>query len=262
MNIVVFVKQVPDTKDIKWTQNNNIDRANMDCIINPMDKEALEAALNIKEEIESEITAITMGPKNAENILKEAIAMGIDEGVILSDAKFAGSDTNATSKVLSSVIKEKYKEVDLIMFGQSAIDGETSQSGISTATRLELPYVTNVNKIYEYNEKEIVVQQETEKEKITYKVELPAVICIKDYIRKPRLAKIGGYIRAKGYEIKKYNINDIKLKEEETGIKGSPTQVSKVYRNEKTRNCEIIDSQENKDYAEIIVKEIKKIMEN
>ena len=113
MNIVVFVKQVPDTNDVKWTENNNIDRTNMESVINPADKQALEAALFIKDRYGANITAVTMGPSKSIEVLKEAISMGVDDAFLLCDAKFAGSDTCATSKVLSAAIKEKLPQTDL-----------------------------------------------------------------------------------------------------------------------------------------------------
>ena len=116
MNIVVFIKQVPDTNDVKWTRDNNIDRTKMESIMNPVDKQAVEAALRLKEQYNAHTVAITMGPSKAVEVLKEAIAMGIDDACLLCDPKFAGSDTCATSKVLSSVIKEKFPETDLIFF--------------------------------------------------------------------------------------------------------------------------------------------------
>ena len=128
MKIAVFIKQVPDTNDVKWTVNNNIDRSRMDSIINPVDKQAIEAGLYFKDNFGAYLTAITMGPDKSKEVLYEALAMGVDDAVLLSDPKFSGSDTCATSRVLAAFIEEKYKNPDIIIFGQSAIDGETSQT--------------------------------------------------------------------------------------------------------------------------------------
>ena len=125
MKIVVFIKQVPDTTDVKWTKDNNIDRTQMESIMNPVDKQAVELALKLKEQYNSTITAITMGPNKAIEVLKESVAMGVDDAVLLCDPKFAGSDTCATSKVLASAIKEKFPDTDLILFGQSTLGGNT-----------------------------------------------------------------------------------------------------------------------------------------
>ena len=123
MNIVVFIKQVPDTTDVKWTANNNIDRANTESVLNPVDKEALEAAIKLKEKYNAKVTAVSMGPNKAIEVLKEAIALGADDAALLNDSKFIGSDTCATSKVLASAVKAKFSSADLLLFGQSASDG-------------------------------------------------------------------------------------------------------------------------------------------
>ena len=257
----MFIKQVPDTNDVKWTQNNNIDRANMESIMNPVDKQAIEAALKLREHYPVHTVAITMGPNKAIEILKEAVAMGIDETILLCDSKFAGSDTCATSKVLSTAIKERNPQADLILFGQSAIDGETSQTGPSTAVRLGYPFICNVNEIVKIEDNEITVNTENEYEKNTVTLTLPAVLCINNYVYSPELPKIGGYINAHNHIHKTYNIYQLNLPETETGVKGSPTYVSKVYKTEEGRNCNIINTKENNNYAGDIIKQIKEILE-
>ena len=241
MNIVVFIKQVPDTTDVKWTENNNIDRARMDSILNPVDKSAIEAALFFKDNFGANITAITMGPEKAVEVLQEALAMGVDNAVLLSDSKFVGSDTCATSRVLAAVIKEKYSNVDVILFGQSAIDGETSQTGPSTAARLNFPYVTQVNSIMECLNKQLIVSSDTELLQSTIKITLPCVLCINNYVTEPRLPKISGYIKSQYSEIVRYNHSDIAISETDSGIKGSPTWVSKVFKNSGGRMCCFVD---------------------
>lgn len=255
MNIVVFVKQVPDTNDVKWTENNNIDRTNMDSVLNPSDKQALEASLNIREKTNAKITAITMGPKKSVAVLKEAIAMGVDNAYLLCDSKFAGSDTCATSKVLSSAIKEKFPETNIILFGQTAIDGETGQTGISTATRLNLPCISNVNEILEINDDSITISTETEHEKTTFKTQIPCALCINNYIYKPRIPKIEGYMKSQDFIYHTFDMYDLNLKPEEIGVKGSPTYVSKVFKSEEGRNCKIHTSDEE-NYIETTIKEI------
>lgn len=244
LNITVFIKQVPDTDDVQWTAENNIDRKNTDSILNPLDRQALSAALKLKEASGAEIAAVSMGPDKALDVLKEAIAMGADDAALLSDSKFTGSDTCATSKVLAASIKEIFKNTDLILFGQSASDGETSQTGAQTAVRLGLPYITNVTEIIGIENGFVTAYSETETEKILYKVKLPAALCINNYVYKASLPDISGYIRAKDYNYKTYNIFELKLSPEETGIKGSPTYVSKVYRTDETRCCKMIDTNE------------------
>ena len=253
MEIAVFIKQVPDTTDVKWTKDNNIDRTNMDSIINPEDKSAIECALILKEKLNAHTTAITMGPQKAQNVLSEAIAMGIDDAILLCDSKFAGSDTCATSNVLSAVIKTNILEAKIILFGQTAIDGETGQTGVSTAVKLNVPFITRVSEIIDANENEIIVISENEQEKITYKATLPVALCISNFKQKPRLAKIDGYIKAQEYNYTCAKHTDINIQQEETGIKGSPTYVSKVYKNEDGRCCKYLESTDTKS----IINEIK-----
>ena len=228
----------------------------MESIMNPVDKQAIEAALKLKEQYEAHIVAITMGPNKAVEVLKEAIAMGIDDAVLLCDPKFAGSDTCATSKVLASVIKEKFPQTDLIFFGQSAIDGETSQTGTSTAVRLNMPFVTHVKEIVGLEENSIIANSETETNKITFKMNLPAVLCVNNYVFKPRIPRINGYIKAQDYNYTTYNLYELNLMDNETGVKGSPTYVSKVYRTDDTRNCTFYET----DYEYSVIKTIKEVM--
>ncbi len=228
----------------------------MESIMNPVDKQAIEAALNLKEQYNANITAVTMGPNKAIEVLKEAIAMGVDEAILLCDPKFAGSDTCATSRVLASVIKEKLQTPDLILFGQSAIDGETSQTGTSTAVRLNLPFVTNVKEIIGIEDGIIAVNSETETTKTNYKVNLPAVLCVNNYVLPPRTPRINGYIKSQDYNYTTYNLYELKLMDNETGVKGSPTYVSKVYRTNDTRNCNFMET----DYEYSVIKTIKEVM--
>lgn len=230
----------------------------MESIMNPVDKQAVEASLNLQEKYKAKVTAVTMGPNKAIDVLKEAVAMGVDDAILLCDSKFAGSDTCATSKVLAAVIKEKLPQTDLILFGQSAIDGETSQTGTSTATRLNFPFITNVNDIINTEDNKITVFSETETTKKIYKVDLPAVLCINNYIQTPRLPLIKGYIKAQGYNYINYNLKDLNLSETETGVKGSPTYVSKVYKTNETRNCEFI----NTNYEYSVITAIREVMNN
>ena len=257
----MFIKQVPDTNDVEWTENNNIDRVKTESIMNPVDKQAIEAALKLKEQYGVHITVVTMGPNKAVEILKEAIAMGVDDAVLLCDSKFAGSDTCATSKVLAGAIKNKFPDTKLILFGQSAIDGETSQTGPSTAVRLNMPFICHVNEIIELNDYEVIVNTETDNEKVSCKMNLPAVLCVNNYVYKPEIPKIAGYIKAHDYNYRTYNIYQLEIPETETGIKGSPTYVSKVYKTEEGRHCQIVDTNEEKEYAFGIIKQIKKTLE-
>ncbi len=261
LNIVVFIKQVPDTNDVKWTENNNIDRKNMESILNPVDKQAIEAALFFKDNYNAHIYAVSMGPDNAKNVLREALSMGVDDAILLTDSKFAGSDTCATSRILSALIKEKLSDFDIIMFGQSAIDGETSQTGPSCAVRLNIPFITQVNKISKLSDNELYLTSDTDEAIREYKIKIPCALCINNYSVSPRLPKINGYIKAQLYDIKVYNHTDLALSEDKIGIKGSPTWVKNVFKNKEGRMCNFLDFTLDKSncYNEILktVKEAK-----
>ena len=163
MKLIVCVKQVPDTTDIKWTENNTIQREGVESITNPFDVYAIEEALKIKKTCKDvEITVITMGPLQAEDMLKKAIAVGCDNGVLISDRKFAGADTYATGKTIASAIKNKISDFDLIICGQFAIDGDTAQTGPSIANQLDIPQATFVKNVVECDENCITVTREIE----------------------------------------------------------------------------------------------------
>ncbi len=231
MKIILCVKQVPDTSDIKWTENNTIQREGLESIINPYDVYAIEAALKLKKTYKDvEITALTMGPFQAVDMLKKTIAIGVDKGVLLSDKKFAAADTYATGKTIGTVIKEKLSDYDLIICGQFAIDGDTAQTGPSIANTLNIPQVTYVQEILSYENGSLTVRRELDDGTEIVKVKLPALICVlKDYFE-PTRAKINGIIKAQNSEITTYGFDDLSLTAEEVGLKGSPTYVSRAFR--------------------------------
>lgn len=255
MKIVLCIKQVPDTSDIKWTENNTIQREGLESIMNPYDVYALEAALKLKKTVENvenvEISALTMGPDQAADILKKAIALGVDNGILLSDKKFAAADTYATGKTIGTAIKTKLPDYDLIICGQFAIDGDTAQTGPSIANMLDLPQVSYVQEILSCENGYLTVRRELDDGTETVKVKLPALICVlKDYFE-PTRAKINGIIKAQQAEIKTYGFEDLGLNAEEVGLKGSPTYVSKAFRPE-TKNVQCKIFTDCKELAETI----------
>ena len=142
MKIALCIKQVPDTSDIKWTENNTIQREGVESIINPYDVYATEFALNLKEKYaDAQITVFSMGPNQAMDMIRKLIALGCDDGVLISDRKFAGADTYATGKTISSAIKSVMPDFDLIICGQFAVDGDTAQTGPCIAEFLNIPQV-------------------------------------------------------------------------------------------------------------------------
>lgn len=251
MKILVCIKQVPDTTDIKWTENNTIQREGVESVINPFDIYAIEAALKIKNELpDTEITTLTMGPSQAETILRKAISVGCDNGVLICDKKFAGADTYATAKTISSAIKSRFSDFDLIICGQFAVDGDTAQTGSGIATQLDIPQVTYVKDIDRIEESSLYATRELEDGTETVKVNFPALICVLKNDFEPTRAKINGIIKAQNAQIKKLSMEDINLLPENVGIKGSPTFVSKAFRPIKKRSkCVILA-----DDAELAVK--------
>ena len=231
MKIVLCIKQVPDTTDIKWTENNTIQREGLESIMNPYDVYAMEAALKLKRSCDDvEITALTMGPLQASEMLKKAIAVGVDKGILLSDKKFAAADTYATGKTVGTLIKTKIPDFDLIICGQFAIDGDTAQTGPSIANTLNIPQVTYVQEIISYDDGSLTVRRELDDGTEIVKVKLPALICVlKDYFE-PTRARINGIIKAQNSEITTYGLEDLGLSVDEVGLKGSPTYVSKAFR--------------------------------
>ena len=234
MKILVCIKQVPDTQDIKWTENNTMQREGVESIINPYDLYAIEEAVKIKRYIpETEITALTMGPLQAEDILKRAIALGCDRAVLLSDKKFAGADTYATGKTIAQAIKTNFSDFDLIICGQFAIDGDTAQTGPSIASQLNIPQITFVKNLEKCDSKSIYALRELEDGLETVKAELPVLACILKGNYEPSRPLIEGFIKAKNTAVEILSMQDIEL--DEGGIKASPTYVSKAFRPEHNR---------------------------
>jgi electron transfer flavoprotein beta subunit len=258
VNIVLCIKQVPDTADIKWTESNTIKREGVESIINPFDTYAIETALKIKDSFkDTKITALTMGPNQAKDILKKAISVGCDRGVLLSDKKFAGADTVATSRTLAAAIKEKCSDFDLIICGQFAIDGDTAQTGPSIAQHLNLPSITYVKEITEVKDGFASVKREVEDGVEILKVKLPAVLCMLKGDYEPRRPFIQGFIDAHNAELETYTHEDIKLSPEDAGFKGSPTYVSNAFRPEQKQGGEIIISKNTENTVKLISEKIK-----
>ena len=231
MKIVVCIKQVPETTEVKIDpKTNTLIREGVASIINPFDMYAIEEAIRLKERYNGITYVITMGPPQAEEALREALSMGIDEAIHLCDKAFAGSDTWATSLVLAKAI-EKIKDVDLIICGKQASDGDTAQVGPGIAAHLNLPQATYVRKIREIDlEKKVMyVERLLEGGYEVLKVELPALITVVKEINEPRLPSLRGKMRAKKQSIPIWTHKDLGLKEEEVGLKGSPTQVVKIF---------------------------------
>ncbi len=258
MRIALCIKQVPDTADIKWTENNTIQREGVESIINPFDMYAIETAVRLKEKIRDvKITAVSMGPPQAEEILKKAISMGVDDAFLVSDRKFAGADTVATSRTLATAIREKVQDVDLIICGQFATDGDTAQTGPSIAQNLGFAQVTYVKEIAGYKDGFLTVKREVEDGVELVKVKLPAVLCMLKCDYEPRRPMISGFVKAHKSKVKMYSMEDINLSPEDVGMKGSPTYVSKAFRPEQKQGGEVIVPESASEGAKLLVKHVK-----
>lgn len=229
MNVIVCVKQVPGTNEVKMNkETNTIIREGVEAIINPFDTYAVEEGLRIRDKTGGKVTVLSMGIPTVADLLKETIGLGVDDAVLLSDRAFAGADSLATSYALSMGIK-KIKDFDLIICGKQATDGDTAQVGPSLAEKLGIPHTTYVRKIEEIREGYIRCQRLTEDGYEVIEMSLPAVITVVKEINEPRLPSIKGMMRAKKAVINVWTADDINADKNLCGLKGSPTQVVKTF---------------------------------
>ena len=228
MNIVVCIKQVPDTTEVKLDpKTGTLIRDGVPSIINPDDKAGLEAALRIKDKNGSHVTVLTMGPPQADLALREALAMGADRAILLTDRAFAGADTWATSSALAGALKKM--DYDLIIAGRQAIDGDTAQVGPQIAEHLNLPSVTYVEEIEAYD-KSIVVKRAFEDGYQMIKDQTPCLITALKELNDSRYMNVQGIFEAfEGDKVEIWSVNDIEVDPDNLGLKGSPTKVKKSF---------------------------------
>jgi len=228
MNIVVCVKQVPDTTEVKIDPaTNTLIRQGVPSIVNPFDKNAVEAALQLKEKHGGKITVISMGPGQAKDALKECLAMGADEAILITDRAFGGADTLATSYTLAAAIR-KIGTVDMILCGKQAIDGDTAQVGPEIAEHLGIAQVTYAAKL-EVNGDTARVEREHEDGYEVLEVKLPALVTTVKSINEPRYPTVKGTMKANRAQIAEWTKADLEVDEPRLGLKGSPTQVRKIF---------------------------------
>jgi electron transfer flavoprotein beta subunit len=229
LNVIVCIKQVPGTNEVKMNkETNTIIREGVESIMNPFDVYALEEGVRIKEKAEGKVTVISMGIPSVSEMLKETIALGADDAVLLSDRAFAGADSLATAYALSMGIK-KIGDYDLIICGKQASDGDTAQVGPSLAEKLGIPHTTYVRKIEKIGEGYIKCERMTDEGYEVIEMPLPAVITVVKEINEPRLPSLKGMMKAKKAVVNVWTADDIGADKELCGLKGSPTQVIKTF---------------------------------
>ncbi len=229
MNIVVCVKQVPDAKDVRLDpETNTLAREGVQSIMNPFDQHAVEEAVRLKEKLGGKVTVLSMGPPQAEEVLKQAISCGADHAVLVSDRAFAGADTWATSYTLARAVN-KIGDFDLILCGKQAIDGDTAQVGPGLAIQLGIPFVTCIQKIREATESELVMERMMDDGYDVVAVKYPMLLTVVKDLNEPRVPSLKGKMKAKKAEIQVLSAEDVGADSAKIGLAGSPTQVVDVF---------------------------------
>lgn len=240
MDILVAIKQVPDTDKVRMDpETGTMVREGVDTIVNPLDLYAIELAIRLREKHGGRVTAFTMGPPTADKALREAIAMGCDAGVLVTDRAFAGSDTWATSYVLSRAVA-KMGNYDLILAGERATDGDTGQVGPCLAAWLDIPVLTYVGSIESSGERRIVARRLVEEGYQRVRVDLPCLLTVVKEVANPRLPTLRGKKFARQTKIEVYTAADLDAEPAFLGLKGSPTKVAKIFYPKVTRGGRMV----------------------
>lgn len=257
MRILVLIKQVPDAAEVRINpETNTLIREGVPSIINPYDLHALEAGLQLKEETEGTVTALTMGPPQAEEALREAISIGADEAVLLTDRAFAGADTWATAFTLARAAEKI--GFDIILCGKQAIDGDTAQVGPGVAEFLNIPHIAYIRKLEDLSPEKIRVQRLMEEGYDIVESSIPVLLTVVKELNTPRLPSLKGKMRAKKAEIRKLDHNDIGAEEKKIGLNGSPTQVYNIFAPESKKDRKTLSGTPEEQAAQL-VEELKKL---
>lgn len=240
MNILVCLKQVPGTTEVKIDPvKNTLIRQGIKNVTNPFDTYALEEGVRLRERFGGKVTAISMGPPQAIDMLREAITVGADDAILLSDVAFAGADTLATSNTLAKAV-QKLGNIDLVICGRQTIDGDTGQVGPEMAEVLGLPFISYVSKVEDAAGGKLRVQRLVEDGYETVEAPLPAVITVVKEINVPRVPSLRGTMKAKSAQIPTWKAQDIGIAAEAAGLAGSATQVVKVFFPQRIKRAEMI----------------------
>jgi len=240
MNIVVCLKQVPGTTNVKIDPNTNtLVRQGIENIINPFDAYAIEEGVRLKEKHGGKVTVITMGPPQADAALREAVSLGADEVVLLSDRAFAGADTWATANTLAKAIV-KLGKIDLVICGRQTIDGDTGQVGPEMAEMLKIPFVAYVSKIEEVKDNYLRVSRMVEDGHEVIETTLPAVITVAKEINVPRLPSLRGIMKSKSVAVAAWGVKELGVDPNTVGLAGSSTQVVKIFFPQRVSKAEVL----------------------
>jgi electron transfer flavoprotein beta subunit len=243
MNIVVCLKQVPGTTKVKIDpQTNTLVRQGIENIVNPFDTYALEEGVRTKERYGGKVTVISMGPPQAEEALREAISLGADEAILLSDSAFAGADTLATAYTLAKAI-ERIQECNLIICGRQTVDGDTGQVGPELAEMLGISFVAYVSKIEEISNGYMQLQRMVEEGHEVIETPLPAVISVVKEINVPRLPSLRGIARSKSAVVPVWTAQELDVDQDMIGLSGSATRVIKVFFPQRTCQAEMLQGE-------------------
>lgn len=258
MNILVCIKQVPDSNKVEVDPVTGVLKRNgVESKMNPYDLYAIETALRIREKLGGSITALTMGPNQAAGVIKEAFAMGVDHGVLISDRKFGGADVLATSYTISQGIK-KSGTYDLILCGKQTTDGDTAQVGPEVAEWLGLPSLSNVSKVVELKDSSMVVEMDMTQEIEIAEIEYPCLLAVDKDIFIPRLPSFVKKQETKDREITVITLADLEDRDEKHyGLNGSPTQVQRIFPPQVNNHREVWDG----DGSELTVQLLNKLKE-
>ena len=252
MNIIVCIKQVPETTDVKIDpKTNTLIREGISSIINPFDTYAIEEGVRLREKFGGKVTVLSMGPPQAQEALREAISVGVDEGILISDRAFAGSDTWATSYTLAKAI-EKIGNFDIILCGKQASDGDTAQVGPGISMHLGIPQVTYVKKIEEMKDNVARVERMIEEGFEIIEVPLPCLMTVVKEINEPRLPSLKGKMRAKKAGITTLTVKDLDVDTSRIGLDGSPTKVVKIFTPPPRKGGQILKGETDKVADELV----------
>lgn len=243
MDIIVCIKQVPDpnyfSQIVFDPKTKTIRREGVPVIMNPVDRNAVEAALQLQERFSGKITVLTMGPPQAREALEHALAMGCDEAVLLCDRSFAGADAYATAFTIAAAIR-KLCPFDLILCGNETADSGTKIVGPQIAEFLDIPYVTNVKAMHFISLDTCLVERPIENGRIKVELKLPALISVSKEANAPRIPNVIGIIQVAGKKLSSYGLDDLGIPPEKVGLIGSPTQVVDLFEFKQERRAEIL----------------------